>query len=129
MRLDKHPILMQAHNVVQAIEECGASEELTNAVVKAGELMEEINKLVDKLIEIGTITREGWMSVDSSQIERARYIEADKAMEIEFKRGGAVYRYHDVPEDIFDGLLKAESAGKYLGTSIKGVFEFTKMGG
>ena len=47
MNLDKHPILMQGYNVIQAIEECDASEKLTNAVIKAGELLNEIEKLVD----------------------------------------------------------------------------------
>lgn len=47
MRLDKHPILMQGHNVVQAIEECGCSEKLTHAVILADELMNEVEKLVD----------------------------------------------------------------------------------
>lgn len=49
MRLDKHPILMQGHNVIQAIEECGASEKLTRAVILAGELMNEVEKLVDRV--------------------------------------------------------------------------------
>ena len=47
MNLDKHPILMQGYNVIQAIEECDASEKLTNAVIKASELLNEIEKLVD----------------------------------------------------------------------------------
>lgn len=47
MRLDKHPILMEAHNVVMAIEECGASEKLTSAVIKASALAESIDKLID----------------------------------------------------------------------------------
>lgn len=69
-----------------------------------------------------------WHDVDSSQIERARYIEAKEAMEIGFK-WGAVYRYYGVPEEVFDGLLKAESAGRYLSSSIKDVFEFTRLQG
>lgn len=47
MNLDKHPILMQGYKVIQVIEECGASEKLTNAVIKASELLNEIEKLVD----------------------------------------------------------------------------------
>jgi uncharacterized small protein (DUF1192 family) len=52
MRLDKHPILMQGYNVVQAIEECGASEKLTRAVIMAGELNNEIEKLVDEVTRL-----------------------------------------------------------------------------
>ena len=49
MRLDKHPILKQAYDVMQAIEECGASEKLTHAVTLAGKLMEDIDVLVDAI--------------------------------------------------------------------------------
>jgi len=53
MNLNDHPILMQGYDVIQAIEECGASVKLTNAVILAGELLDEINKLVgeNKLYE------------------------------------------------------------------------------
>jgi hypothetical protein len=47
MNLYKHPILRQGYNVMQAIEECGASEKLTKAVIMAGKLMDEVEKLVD----------------------------------------------------------------------------------
>ena len=48
MRLDRHPILLQAYDVCQAIEDCGASEELTHAVILAGELMDSIDALLDE---------------------------------------------------------------------------------
>ncbi len=44
--LSSHPILQQAFDVIQAIEKCGASVELTNAVTEAGKLMEAINGLL-----------------------------------------------------------------------------------
>ena len=52
MHLDKHPILKKAHDVCQAIEECGCSATLTQAVTKASELGEEVEKLVDRLAEL-----------------------------------------------------------------------------
>lgn len=55
MRLDKHPILMQGHNVMQAIEVCGCSVELTTAVTMAGALMDEVEKLVDRLKQLETL--------------------------------------------------------------------------
>lgn len=39
---------MQGYNVIQAIEECGASEELTNAVIKASDFLDAVEKLVDE---------------------------------------------------------------------------------
>ncbi len=47
MDIGKHPILMQAHEVCLAIEKCGASTELTEAVTKASDLMCDIEKFVD----------------------------------------------------------------------------------
>ena len=46
--LAKHPLLMDCYNVCQAIEACGASPELTNAVSKASDLMRGIEALVDR---------------------------------------------------------------------------------
>jgi len=51
MNLDKHPLLKECHEVMTAIEECGASTELTIAVTKAGNLMSNIEKLVDQITE------------------------------------------------------------------------------
>lgn len=44
MNLSKHPLLKQCYDVMQAIEMCGASPALTAAVIKAGELLESIDK-------------------------------------------------------------------------------------
>ncbi|HHE5075026.1 TPA: hypothetical protein ACPEVZ_002003 [Citrobacter freundii] len=40
--ISKHPLIKQAYEVCQAIEKCGASTELTDAVTKASALMQEI---------------------------------------------------------------------------------------
>jgi len=39
-------------------------------------------------------------------------------LEIEF-HDFAVYQYYDVPESIFDGLMNAESHGKYFDAKVK----------
>jgi len=39
-------------------------------------------------------------------------------LEIEFK-GSGIYRYLDVPKEIYDNLLKAESKGKYFFANVK----------
>ncbi len=57
MQLDKHPILKQCYDVMQSIEDCGASEKLTHAVTLAGDLMSNINVLVDQLIIQNNIER------------------------------------------------------------------------
>ena len=47
------PILDQITDLCQAIEKCGASPELTDAVVKAGALREPISELVRQAIDLG----------------------------------------------------------------------------
>lgn len=49
VQLNQHPILQQAYDVIQAIEACGASVELTHAVILAGKLLEDISGLVDRI--------------------------------------------------------------------------------
>lgn len=58
-RLDKHPALMEAYELIQSIEKLGASVELTNTVVQAGKLMRTIEDMVD-----------GWKA-DATSLEEA----------------------------------------------------------
>ena len=58
------PILDQIYDLCQAIEKCGASPELTNAVRLAGELRYPISKLVDQALKLGI--GEGIVSVGYS---------------------------------------------------------------
>lgn len=46
--ISRHPILQQASDVCYAIEKCGASVELTNAVTKASDLVRAIDKFMDE---------------------------------------------------------------------------------
>jgi len=54
MDISRHPILKEAYEVCQAIEESGASEKLTAAVIKAGDLMSSIDKLLDEATKLKT---------------------------------------------------------------------------
>lgn len=47
------PILDQIYDLCQAIEKCGASPEITDAVTKATALREPISKLISQAVEIG----------------------------------------------------------------------------
>lgn len=44
--ISRHPLIKQAFDVCQAIEACGASVELTNAVGKASDLMRAIDAYI-----------------------------------------------------------------------------------
>jgi len=63
------PILDQIYDVCQAIEKCGASPELTNAVRLAGELRYPISKLVDQALKLGI--GEGIVAVSHSDEVKA----------------------------------------------------------
>ena len=65
-------------------------------------------------------------AIDSSTMNSAGYAEEKKILEIEFSLG-EVYHYFDVPKEIFIGLLKADSAGKYFNYRIKGKYSFQKI--
>ncbi|MFH7764585.1 hypothetical protein [Acinetobacter sp. BSP-28] len=58
------PILDQIYELCLAIEKCGASPELTDAVTKAGALREPITQLVNQALKLGI--GEGILSVDYS---------------------------------------------------------------
>ncbi|MCI1899290.1 MAG: hypothetical protein LKI85_13090 [Enterobacter sp.] len=73
--ISKHPLIKQAHEVCQAIEKCGASTELTDAVTKASALMQGIANamaLLDKWQQESST----WQSVAEKQLAIA--IEAEK---------------------------------------------------
>lgn len=61
---------------------------------------------------------------NSSQISRVGYDCETKEMSILFK-SGAEYIYSDVPEDFVNGMIGAESCGKYFNQYGRG-FKFIK---
>ena len=57
-------------------------------------------------------------SVTSSMILSVGYDSASGVLEIEFRRGPRVYRYFDVPEFLYRGLMAARSKGRFFTTRI-----------
>jgi len=71
--------------------------------------------------------------VTSSNISSIGYDEEAKTLEIAFlDKGsggdGAVYQYYEVPKNVYDEIMEAESKGKYLHQNIKDVFRYSKVG-
>lgn len=69
------------------------------------------------------------MKVDitrSNILSGAEYKKADKQLIITFIKGGQ-YLYEDVPENVFNDLISAESAGKYFLAHIKDKFKTEKL--
>lgn len=61
------------------------------------------------------------VNLNSSQIHSAEYDEDGQTMTVHFHSGGS-YHYYGVPQEVFEGLRNAESAGKYLHANVKGVY-------
>lgn len=66
-------------------------------------------------------------SVESSNLASIGYDAENEILEVEFKHGG-VYQYFDVPENVYEELMDADSHGQYFDRNIKKAgYEFQKM--
>jgi len=64
--------------------------------------------------------------VSSTSIHAIGYDSQTKALEVEFK-SGRVYRYFDVPPDIYEALMHSDSHGQYFNTNIRDTFKFDRI--
>lgn len=62
----------------------------------------------------------------SSQIAAAGHDPATGTLAVRFHTG-TVYQYQDVPAEVAEGLLSAQSKGRYFGAEIRGKFEYSKV--
>lgn len=65
-------------------------------------------------------------SVSSSNISAIGYDGDNQVLEVEFTNG-AVYSYSGVPSGEYEGLMNADSKGKYLHANIKNRYSFMKL--
>lgn len=65
--------------------------------------------------------------VSSSNIAAIGYDQDSGTLEVEFLRGGAVYQYSGVPAGEYEGLMNANSKGKYFGANIKNHYSYVKL--
>jgi hypothetical protein len=63
----------------------------------------------------------------SSAIYALGYDEERRTLDVIFFRSG-VYRYFDVPKEVYDQWLSAESKGRYLRQNIVGNYRFERLG-
>lgn len=64
--------------------------------------------------------------VSSSNIVSIGYDEDDQILEIEFN-DGSVYQYPGVPSSEHDGIMSADSKGRYFHANIKNRYPFVKL--
>lgn len=64
--------------------------------------------------------------VTSSNIASIGYDENTSTLEIEFLNN-TIYQYFDVPQQVYQGLMQADSHGQFLAQNIKGVYRYSKV--
>lgn len=64
--------------------------------------------------------------VDSTAVLSAGYVPDLRTLDIEYANGD-VWRYENVPQDIYDKMCEAESPGRFVGQWVLPVFPGTKI--
>jgi len=63
--------------------------------------------------------------VFSSSIASIGY-SPESTLDVELMRGG-VYRYFDVPKDVYDALIRAESIGAYFNRCVRPYYQHARV--
>jgi KTSC domain len=64
--------------------------------------------------------------VESTSLESVGYDSTEQRLEIEFKHG-AIYEYLDVPAEVFEAFLAADSKGTFFNNDIKTSYDFARV--
>jgi hypothetical protein len=65
--------------------------------------------------------------VQSSALEQVSYDQKAHTLCATFRESGRTYLYQEVPQEIYDGLIFAESLGGYFNAHILGRFAFREL--
>jgi hypothetical protein len=65
-------------------------------------------------------------TVDSSMIHAAGYDEDERELEVVFN-SGEVYRYENVDKEVYEGLVAADSKGRYMRAHIIDMYPYYKV--
>jgi hypothetical protein len=65
--------------------------------------------------------------VDSSSIKEVGYDEIESQLHVRFVTG-SLYAYMNVPKELFQELINAESVGKYFAEHVKKQYDFVREG-
>lgn len=61
---------------------------------------------------------------DSTAVLRGEYDEETRELQLWFPDHPGPYTYYDVPDEIYFGLLEAESKGRYFAAHIRDRFDY-----
>lgn len=65
--------------------------------------------------------------VDSSCFSEVGYAESTETLYVRFKDSGSLYRYDEIPRDVYKALINADSIGGYYNSNIKGEYPSTRI--
>ncbi len=65
---------------------------------------------------------------NSSNLASYLYDTETQALTITFRSGGR-YSYAGVPRDLLQGMIEADSAGKFFASNIRSAYSYTKLEG
>ena len=67
-----------------------------------------------------------WLSVKSTTISKVRYNKDTNTLDIEFP-GGRIHRFLEVPPEVFEELMSAESHGQFFHDQIMGKYRCLRI--
>lgn len=110
------PVEQQNQQVAQQVVEQKAEEEIQQQQIVPED--EKVEKEPEKSKEETGKKEIKKHLVQSSNIEWVGYDDKKQDMYVGFLNG-SVYRYYNVPKNVFDGLLNAGSHGRYFWVKIR----------
>ena len=109
----RHPLLTQCYELAGAIEDCGASEELTNATTKCNDLLRALDQflpekapLADRLAEKGFEPVQS-ISVANLTLERLKRNPIGYTVYFEHDENGLSFTVYDVQDSKHDRVSVA----------------------
>jgi hypothetical protein len=72
------------------------------------------------------IERMNRTAVTSSSLASIGYSPTQATLEVEFKHG-AIYQYLDVPADVFDAFIAADSKGTFFNRAVKDCYSHQRV--
>jgi hypothetical protein len=76
---------------------------------------------------MGVVTAVEWKAVESSLFTSAAYRPEARQLYLRF-HDGKLYRYFDVPVQVYEAFLAAESKGRYFSGHVRNVFRYERVG-
>jgi hypothetical protein len=67
-----------------------------------------------------------WVAVESSLLMEVAYERGDRVLWLRLYNG-RIYRYSDVPAEVYTDLLEAESKGRFFNLEIKDIYACVRV--